>query len=188
MSYVLYMYLYQACAAGCWASIGLHAGHLEGGGGGVHDSLKNTSKKISMVMFQPDTSAPEFCISVSVYLCTAVSLYLCISASLYLFISLSLYPVLLYRCLWSTEVSSAKVPPWRGKGGVGGGGGALPSRKDLLPPIVYSVESLVPGRLPGSLPADHVFGELSPAAFPVSSFRSGRSSLNCGIAQCLKSL
>jgi hypothetical protein len=73
-------------------------------------------------------------------------------------------------------------------GGRGGGGGALPSRKDLLPPIVYSVDSLVPGRLPGSLPADHVFGEPSPAAFPVSSFRSGRSSLNCGIAQCLKSL
>ncbi len=50
MYYVLYMYLSQACAAGCWASIGLHAGHLEGGGGGgsgsgVHDSLKNTSKK-----------------------------------------------------------------------------------------------------------------------------------------------
>jgi hypothetical protein len=35
MYYVLYMYLYQACAAGCLASIGLHAGHLEGGGGGV---------------------------------------------------------------------------------------------------------------------------------------------------------
>ena len=69
-----------------------------------------------------------------------------------------------------------------------GGGGALPSQKDLLPPIVYSVDSLVPGRLPGSLPADHVFGELSPAAFPVSSFRSGRNSLNWEIPKCLKSL
>ena len=123
-------------------------------------------------MFQPDTSAPEFCISVSVYLRIAVSLYLRISVSLYLFISL-----FLYSCTGACDqlMCLCKGASLEGEGGRGGVG-ALPSRKDLLPPIVYSVDSLVPGRLPGSLPADHVFGEPSPAAFPVSSFRSGRSS------------
>ncbi len=61
---------------------------------------KEYFKKNCMVMFQPDTSAPEFCISVSVYLRTAVSLYLCISASLYPFISLSCTPVQVLMISW----------------------------------------------------------------------------------------
>jgi hypothetical protein len=44
-------------------------------------------------------------------------------------------------------------------------------RKDLLPPIMYSVDSLVPDSVLGSLPADPVFGEPNPAVFPVASSR-----------------
>ena len=111
MYYVLYMYLYQACAAGCWASIGLpHGGGVGGGGSGVHDSLKNTKKKL-----YGHVSTWYFCTRI-LYFCICVSVYRCISVSLYLFISLSCTPVQVPVINWCV---SAKVPPWRGQGGGG---------------------------------------------------------------------
>ncbi len=42
---------------------------------------------------------------------------------------------------------------------------------DLLPSIIYSVDSLVPDSVLAPLPAYPVFGEPNPAVFPVASFR-----------------